>query len=144
MATQVRDTATRKPAKPGGPGSSERPNLRVFVREVNLELRKVIWPTRKELITYTTVSFIFVVVMSAIGGLQGGFEQARVMTQGGPAESTTTLGYYIYIKAFQEFEFGYASAVAVIMLMISLVIALTYQRFVLRRDIQGALTTQGR
>jgi hypothetical protein len=34
--------------------------------------------------------------------------------------------------------------VAVIMLMISLVIALAYQRFVLRRDIQGALTTQGR
>jgi hypothetical protein len=30
------------------------------------------------------------------------------------------------------------------MLMISLLIAITYQRFVLRRDIQGALTTMGR
>jgi raffinose/stachyose/melibiose transport system permease protein len=46
--------------------------------------------------------------------------------------------------AFKRFEFGYASAVAVIMLMISLAIALAYQRFVLRRDIQGALTTMGR
>ena len=34
-----------------------------------------------------------------------------------------------------------SSAVAVIMLVISLLIALTYQRFVLRRDIEGALTT---
>ena len=41
----------------------------------------------------------------------------------------------------QRFQFGYASAVAVIMLAISLLIALSYQRFVLRRDIQGALTT---
>ena len=38
---------------------------------------------------------------------------------------------------------GYASAVAVIMLVISLVFALLYQRFVLRRDIEGALTTMG-
>jgi raffinose/stachyose/melibiose transport system permease protein len=45
---------------------------------------------------------------------------------------------------FKRFQFGYASAVAVIMLVISLVIALTYQRFVLRRDMEGALTTQGR
>jgi preprotein translocase subunit SecE len=74
MATQVRDTATRKPGKPGRAGSSERPSPRVFIREVNLELRKVIWPTRKELITYTTVAFVFVVVMSAIvTGLDTGF-----------------------------------------------------------------------
>lgn len=39
----------------------------------------------------------FIVVMSVIGGLQGGFETARTMTEGGPAGSTTTLAYYIYI-----------------------------------------------
>src|SRR5439155_11876456 len=33
----------------------------------------------------------FIVVMSIIGGLQGGFETARVMTEGGPAGTTTTL-----------------------------------------------------
>jgi len=36
------------------------------VREVRSELRKVIWPTRKELITYTTVAVIFILVMVAI------------------------------------------------------------------------------
>jgi multiple sugar transport system permease protein len=54
----------------------------------------------------------FIVIMSIIGGLQGGFEQARIMTLGGPAGSTTTLTYYIYIKAFQEFQMGYASTIA--------------------------------
>jgi multiple sugar transport system permease protein len=71
----------------------------------------------------------FVVVMSAIGGLQGGFEQARVMTQGGPAESTTTLGYYIYIKAFQEFEFGYASTIAWTLFLIIMAITLFNWRY---------------
>ena len=54
----------------------------------------------------------FIVVMSFIGGLQGGFEQARVMTAGGPAGTTTTVAYYIYTKAFEEFQIGYASAVS--------------------------------
>lgn len=54
----------------------------------------------------------FVMVMSIIGGMQGGFEQARILTEGGPAGTTTTLSYYIYTKAFQEFQIGYASAVS--------------------------------
>jgi raffinose/stachyose/melibiose transport system permease protein len=36
---------------------------------------------------------------------------------------------------------GYGSAIAVILFLISLVIALVYQRFVLRRDLAGAVTT---
>ena len=37
-----------------------------FVKQVVAELRKVIWPTRKELITYTSVVLVFVVIMVAI------------------------------------------------------------------------------
>ncbi|MER7280333.1 preprotein translocase subunit SecE [Dactylosporangium sp. NPDC000244] len=45
-----------------------------FVREVVAELRKVIWPTRKELTTYTLVVVVFVIIMLAIvGGLDFGF-----------------------------------------------------------------------
>jgi preprotein translocase subunit SecE len=40
--------------------------LALFIRQVIAELRKVIWPTRKELIAYTTVVIVFVVVMAAI------------------------------------------------------------------------------
>jgi multiple sugar transport system permease protein len=54
----------------------------------------------------------FIVVMSMIGGLQGGFEMARTMTQGGPAGSTTTLSYFIYTEGFETGRLGYSSAVA--------------------------------
>lgn len=67
--------------------------------------RHVTWPQ----LAPTT---FFIVVMSIIGGLQGGFEQARVMTNGGPAGTTTTLAYYIYTKAFEEFRIGYSSAIS--------------------------------
>ncbi len=38
----------------------------VFLRQIVAELRKVIWPTRKELSTYTTVALVFILVMVAI------------------------------------------------------------------------------
>ncbi|MDD2858429.1 MAG: preprotein translocase subunit SecE [Candidatus Nanopelagicales bacterium] len=38
----------------------------LFVRQVIAELRKVIWPTRKELIAYTTVVLVFVLFMAGI------------------------------------------------------------------------------
>lgn len=53
-------------------GSSNNIFARVinFVREVVAELRKVIWPTRKELTTYTVVVVVFVIVMlTIVGGL---------------------------------------------------------------------------
>jgi len=40
-----------------------------FFREVVAELRKVIWPTRKELLTYTAVVVVFLVIMVTIVGL---------------------------------------------------------------------------
>lgn len=54
----------------------------------------------------------FIVIMTMIAGIQGGFEQARIMTQGGPAGSTKTISYYIFEKAFEELSLGYASAIA--------------------------------
>ena len=41
-----------------------------FYREVVAELRKVIWPTRRELVTYTTVVVVFVsIVVAIVAGL---------------------------------------------------------------------------
>ena len=71
----------------------------------------------------------FIVIMSFIGGLQGGFEQARVMTLGGPAGTTTTLSYYIYNKAFLEFQMGYASAIAWVLFIFIFAITLVNWRF---------------
>ncbi|HEY0866667.1 MAG TPA: sugar ABC transporter permease [Fimbriimonas sp.] len=69
------------------------------------KFRSVVWPQ----LAPTT---FFIVVMSCIGGFQGGFDQARIMTNGGPAGTTTTLAFHIYQKAFEEFQMGYASAVS--------------------------------
>lgn len=71
----------------------------------------------------------FIVVMSFIGGLQGGFDQARVMTQGGPAGTTTTLAYYIYTKAFEEFQIGYASAISWVLFAMIFVMTLINWKF---------------
>lgn len=54
----------------------------------------------------------FIAIMATIGGLQGGFQFAKIMTEGGPAGSTTTLAYYIYTKGFVQQELGYAAAVS--------------------------------
>ncbi len=86
------------------------------------QFRHITWPQ----LAPTT---FFIVIMSFIGGLQGGFEQARVMTLGGPAGTTTTLSYYIYTKAFEEFQIGYASAVAWVLFSVIFVITLLNWRF---------------
>ena len=83
------------------------------------------------------------VFLSIIGAMQL-FDLVWVMTGGGPVNASNTMATYMIDWGFKRFQFGYASAVAVIMLVISLVVALLYQRFVLRRDIEGALTTMGR
>ena len=40
--------------------------IALFIRQIIVELRKVIWPTRKELVTYTVVVIVFVTIMAAI------------------------------------------------------------------------------
>ena len=57
-----------------------------FFREVVAELRKVIWPTRKELLTYTAVVVTFVaVVMAIVAGLDFGFAKAVLWVFGNPS-----------------------------------------------------------
>ena len=54
-----------------------------FFREIVAELRKVIWPSRQELITYTLVVVIFVVIMvSIVAGLDIGFAKLVIAVFG--------------------------------------------------------------
>ena len=76
----------------------------------------ITWP----MIAPTT---FFTIVMGMISGLQGGFEMAYLMTSGGPDESTTTIGFFIFSKGFDEFEFGYAAAISFV--LFALVAAIT-------------------
>src|SRR5262249_47108927 len=53
----------------------------------------------------------FVLVVSLISSLQV-FEQTYIMTQGGPGYATLTLGYWIFMNAFQFFHLAFAWALA--------------------------------
>ena len=55
---------------------------------------------------------------------------------------TSTMATYMVREGRLANNYGYGSAVAVVIFIISLVIALTYQRFVLNRDLEGALTDE--
>jgi raffinose/stachyose/melibiose transport system permease protein len=79
------------------------------------------------------------IFLSMIGSLQL-FDIVWIMTLGGPAGASSTMATYLFDRGFKRYEFGYGSAVAVILFIICFVFALLYQRFALRRDIDGALT----
>jgi multiple sugar transport system permease protein len=62
-------------------------------------------------------------VLEVIFSLQV-FTEAYVMTKGGPLNSTLFYNLYLYFKAFDDYEMGYASAMAWILLVITLVITI--------------------
>ena len=76
----------------------------------------------------------FISIMSVIGGLQGGFEQAKVMTDGGPAGATTTLAYYIYTLGFEDMKMGYVATVSWVMFII--LFGLTVMNWKLGKDME--------
>ncbi|MHB0878194.1 MAG: carbohydrate ABC transporter permease [Anaerolineae bacterium] len=56
-------------------------------------------------------TIFFNLIMGIIGSFQV-FTQALVMTAGGPNNATLTIMLYLYRKGFEQFQFGYASAIA--------------------------------
>lgn len=63
----------------------------------------------------------FVTVMLTIGSFKI-FDLILVMTQGGPGQSTLVLSQYIYQKGFSENQFGYASALSIVLFAICFVV----------------------
>ena len=57
-----------------------------------------------------------------------------LMTGGGPAYATQTLVVYVYITAFRFLDMGYASAVGILMMLLSLMVAAAYLRIVQGRN----------
>ena len=79
------------------------------------------------------------VFLSIIGSIQL-FDLVWVTTRGGPVNASNTMATYMFDRGFVRFQFGYGSAVAVILFLICFGLALAYQRWVLRRDTEGATT----
>jgi raffinose/stachyose/melibiose transport system permease protein len=79
------------------------------------------------------------VFLSIIGSLQL-FDLVWVTTRGGPVNASNTMAVYMFDRGFVRFQFGYGSAVAVILFLVCFALALAYQRWVMRRDTEGATT----
>ena len=72
------------------------------------------------------------VILTTINSFQV-FDSAYVMTNGGPFYATTTLVFYAYQQAFEQYSMGYAAAIAFVLFLIILAISLL-QRRILRGD----------
>ena len=71
----------------------------------------------------------FVVTLGLIGTFQV-FDQILVMTNGGPAKTTLTLGYLVYEQGFKGFAMGSACAIAIVLFAIILSIYLVQRKFI--------------
>ena len=68
----------------------------------------------------------FVLITTTVDSFKT-FDQVQIMTRGDPLNATTTLVHQIYLRGFTEFKMGYASAMAVVLLVIvALVTALSW------------------
>ncbi|WP_233549952.1 carbohydrate ABC transporter permease [Cellulomonas rhizosphaerae] len=72
--------------------------------------------------------------LSMIGSLQL-FDMVWILTQGGPANATTTMATFLVNEGTKRSNYGIASAASVILFVVALVMALLYQFFILRRDV---------
>jgi raffinose/stachyose/melibiose transport system permease protein len=82
------------------------------------------------------------VFLSIIGAIQL-FDLVWATTKGGPFNASNTMATYLVTVGIERTQLGYGSAIAVILFAISLVVAVSYVRVVMKRDTEGALTTGG-
>jgi multiple sugar transport system permease protein len=79
------------------------------------------WNITFPMLRPTSFFVLLVSIVAAVAGSQA-FDLIYVMTKGGPANSTQVIIVYIYQQAFQYSAFGYAAAMASILVVILLVL----------------------
>lgn len=67
-------------------------------------------------------------IISSISAMKV-FVEIYVMTQGGPMNSSKTIVYYIYQRAFENLDLGYASAAGVILLVIIMLLSIVNMKY---------------
>jgi carbohydrate ABC transporter membrane protein 1, CUT1 family (TC 3.A.1.1.-) len=86
-----------------------------------------------QLFRYITIPLLspttfFVTIISLISSFQV-FDQAYIMTDGGPANKTMTIVYYLYRSGFSYYKMGYASAVAWALFIIILILTIIQWKY---------------
>lgn len=92
-------------------------------------LKNVIFPHIKQI-------SLVILILSLIDRFQH-FDLIWVMTEGGPAHSTTTFSVEVYLQAFQNFEIGKAAATGMIWVLMLSVLVLFYMRSMNTKENQG-------
>lgn len=72
-------------------------------------------------------TMFFVIIMSIINSFQV-FDQIYIMTEGGPARSTSVIVHYLYQNAFEYFRMGYASAIGYVLFFLVFIITMIQLR----------------
>ncbi|MFE5713766.1 carbohydrate ABC transporter permease [Streptomyces sp. NPDC056501] len=72
-------------------------------------------------------SIVTSMILMVVGGLTT-FDTVLILTQGGPGTDTTNSAYYMYQKAFKSFDFGGASAIALLLVLVATLISLVMVR----------------
>ncbi len=90
---------------------------------------RVVWP-------HLAPVTVFVTIWQTIGAIQL-FDLVYTTTRGGPLDATTTIVYFLYDKAFRALEFGYGSAAAWVLFVITLVITIGVVIYARRRNLEA-------
>ena len=89
------------------------------------------WKFRSVTLPGLRPAILLTTVLSTIGTLQL-FDEPYVLTNGGPDNATLTVGMYLYMQGFKYFDFGYASAIGYVMLII--IVGLSVIQFWIQRE----------
>ena len=89
------------------------------------------WKFRSVTLSGLRPAILLTTVLSTIGTLQL-FDEPYVLTNGGPDNATLTVGMYLYMQGFKYFDFGYASAIGYVMLII--IVGLSVIQFWIQRE----------
>lgn len=111
------------------------------------EAARIDGATNLQVIRHITIPMIastirMSIFFAVVGALQV-FDLVWVLTSGGPAHASETMAVFLIKQGFQRFSVGYGSAVAVVMFVMCLAFSLAYQRIVMRRDLEGGVTSTG-
>lgn len=90
---------------------------------------RIVWP---ELGPVT----VFVTIWQVIGALQL-FDLVYTTTRGGPVDSTKTIVYFLWEKAFKALDFGYGSAAAYVLFAVTLLITIGVVLYARRRNVEA-------
>lgn len=90
---------------------------------------RIVWP---ELGPVT----VFVTIWQVIGALQL-FDLVYTTTRGGPLDSTKTIVYFLWEKAFKALDFGYGSAAAYVLFAVTLLITIGMVLYARRRNLEA-------